>query len=88
MGKTITLPDDVYARLERQATAQGLEVPELIARLERQLEDARMAAAIESMRAEGVLLKRDQSVSSTQVEFKPVPVRGKPVSESIIEERR
>jgi hypothetical protein len=88
MGKTITLPDDVYARLEQQAAAQGLGVPELIARLECELENARMAAAIEAMRAEGVLLTRDQSAPSTRVEFKPVPVRGKPVSESIIEERR
>lgn len=88
MGKTVTLPDDVYERLERQAAAQGLRVPELIARLERELENARMAAAIEAMRAVGVLLTRDQSLTSTRKEFKQVPVLGKPVSESIIEERR
>ena len=88
MGRTITLPDDVYERLERQAVAQGLGIPELIARLERELENVRVSAAIEAMRAEGVLLTREQTAPSTRVEFKPVPVHGKPVSESIIEERR
>lgn len=88
MGKTITLPDDVYARLEQQATAKGVGVPELIAGLERELERARTAAAIEAMGAGGVLVARDQPTSAALDDFEPVPVRGRPVSESIIEERR
>ncbi len=88
MGMTITLPDDVYARLERQAAARGLDVAALIAALERDLEDARLDAAEESMRAEGLLLPRRKPPLDIPPNFEPAPIQGKPLSETIIEERR
>ena len=88
MGRTITLPDGVYARLEQQAIAHGITVAEMIARLERELEEARLDAAEERMRSEGLLLPRLEPPPGASPEFEPVPVQGKPVSETIIEERR
>lgn len=88
VGKTITLPDDVYARLEQQAAAQGITIPELISKLERELEEARLDAAEESMRANGLLLPQRKTAPGDLLDFEPVPIMGKPLSETIIEERR
>jgi hypothetical protein len=88
MGKTVTLPDDVYARLEQQAAAQGITIPELISRLEHELEEARLDAAEGSMRAKGLLLPRHEPTPGALLDFEPVPIQGKPLSETIIEERR
>jgi hypothetical protein len=88
MSRTITLPDDVYARLEQQATMLGIGVPEFIAKLEHELQEARLDAVEESMRADGLLLPRRPAPSDTATDFEPVPIKGKPLSETIIEERR
>ena len=88
MGTTITLPDDRYARLEQQAAAQGIAIPELIARLAREVEEARLDAAEDRMRAKGLLFPRRAQLPSASPEFEPVPIQGKPLSETVIEERR
>lgn len=88
MGKTITLSDEVYARLEQRATAKGWTVAEVIAGLERELEAARLDAAEERMRAKGLLVPRRTPPPGAWTEFEPVPILGKPLSETIIEERR
>jgi hypothetical protein len=88
MGTTITLPDDLYARLEQQAATQGIAIEELIARLARDVEEARLDAAEERMRAKGLLLPRRSRPPSASAAFEPVPIQGKPLSETIIEERR
>ncbi len=88
MGKTVTLPDDVYARLEQQATAVGVTVPELISRLEHELHEARLDAAEERMRAKGLLLPQRELAPEVSLDFQPVPIQGKPLSETIIDERR
>lgn len=88
MGRTVILPDDVYTRLEQQAADRGIEIPQLIARLERELEQARLAASIERMRAEGVLLPPRGPTPTEPRTFTPIEIKGKPLSETIIEERR
>ncbi len=88
MGKPVTLPEDVYARLEQQAADRGIPVPELIARLERELERARVAASIERMRAKGVLLPSGGPAPVEPFDFTPIEIQGKPLSETIIDERR
>jgi hypothetical protein len=88
MGTTITLPDDLYARLEQQAATQGIAIEELIARLAREVEEARLDAAEKRMRAKGLLLPRRSRSPSPSAAFEPVPIQGKPLSETIIEERR
>jgi len=88
MGKTITVPDNVYARLARQAAARGLSVAALVARLERDLDEARIDTAEERMRTRGLLLPHRHGGPDTGPEFEPVRIEGKPLSETIIEERR
>jgi hypothetical protein len=88
MGKTIMLPDEVYDRLDQQAAAQGISIADFISRLEHELEEARLDAAEESMRAKGLLLPRRASAPDALLDFEPVPIKGKPLSETIIEERR
>jgi len=72
MSKTITLPDDVYARLERQAAARGLDVAALIAALDRDLEDARLGAVegygVPPTRAHATLLTLEQAALRLGVE--------------------
>ena len=88
MGKTVTLPDEVYERLEQHAAAQGITLPELISKLEHDLEEARLDAAEESMRPNGLLLPQREPAPGDLMDFDPVPILGKPLSETIIEERR
>jgi predicted DNA-binding ribbon-helix-helix protein len=103
MSKTIAIPDEVYDRLEQQARERGLAIPQLVAQLAEEadtfpwksasptsigeVEQARLSAALERMRARGLLLaqvERPQAIAA----FKPVQVQGKPLSEVILEERR
>lgn len=88
MSRMVAIPDDVYARLERQAAVRGIEVAELIATLERDLEEARLDAAEEHMRGAGLLLPRRHPSPDALLPFEPVPIQGKPLSETIVEERR
>jgi predicted DNA-binding protein len=88
MSKTIDLPNEVYERLERQAQARDLTVPEVIAQLVEEIEAARLAAALERMRAKGLLAEPSSSAPPAPLDFNPIQVQGKPLSEVIIEERR
>ena len=87
MSKTIDLPDEIYARLEQQAKARGLPVPQVIAQLEEEIAQARLGAAMERLRAKGILLAPAEPTQAPGA-FKPIPVQGKPLSEVILEERR
>lgn len=88
MSKTISIPDEVYARLEQQARARGSTLPQIIAELVQEAEKAPLAVALERMRAKGILLVAPWSAQPTPTDFKPIAVQGKPLSEVIIEERR
>jgi hypothetical protein len=88
MSKRIDIPDEIYERLEQQARARGLAVSQLIAQLEEEVEQARLAAALERLRAKGILRAPAGPPSPAPVGFKPIQVQGKPLSEVILEERR
>lgn len=88
MSKTVELPDDVYTQLEHQASLRGLTLPQLITELVYEDEEARMMVAIERMQRKGLLLTPSSSAPPALTDFAPVAVRGTPLSEVIIEERR
>lgn len=91
MIKTIDLPSEVYDQLEKQAQTQDLTIPEMIARLIAEVESAHLSAAIERMRAKGLLVSydpNDADLFAAPANFQPIQVQGKPLSEVIIEERR
>lgn len=86
MGKAVDIPEDVYVLLEEQGQQRGLTVSEMIAQLSKDAESARLSMAIERLLAQGVILPQQPALASRK--FSPVRVSGKPLSESIIEERR
>lgn len=88
MTQTIELPIEVYEKLENQALANGLSVAEVIARLIEEVEAAHREAVFEQMRAEGLLLPKKPLPAGQERIYKRIDVKGKPVSECLIEERR
>ncbi|MGH9753281.1 MAG: ribbon-helix-helix domain-containing protein [Blastocatellia bacterium] len=88
MSITIDLPKEIYERLEKQAQARGTTVAEVIARLIEEVEAAHREAVFEQMRAEGILLPKKPAQPGGRASFEPIEVRGRPVSEILIEERR
>jgi hypothetical protein len=88
MSRTIEIPDEVYVQLEQQARIRGLTLVQTIAELVHEDENARMATAIARLRTQGVLLPPASAAQPAPLDFEPIQVRGKPLSEVIIEERR
>jgi predicted transcriptional regulator len=88
MTITIDLPDELHQRLEKQAQRQGRTVPEVIARLIEEVEAAHLSAVMEQLSAEGVFAEPTSAVLAAPLDFTPIQVQGKPLSETIIEERR
>lgn len=87
MSKTIGLRDDLYEKLERQAKMQNTTVEQIIENLTQEVEAAYLAAAIDRMKAAGVIITFDSIDTPAPINFQPITVQGKPVSEVIIEER-
>ena len=88
MSRTIEIPDELYAQLEQQASMRGLPLAQLITELVREDEKARVTMAIERMRTKGLLLTPSRATQPDPMDFAPIEVNGKPLSEVIIEERR
>lgn len=88
MSITIDLPDEIYERLEKQAQWQGRTVPEVIARLIEEVEATHLSAVMEQLSAEGVFAEPTSAAVNVPLDFTPIQVQGKPLSETIIEERR
>jgi hypothetical protein len=89
MQITVDLSNEIYEQLSRLAQSKGISVSEIAAQLLEEAEANRRAAVFEQMRAEGILLpKKPVPVDDGSASFKPIEVRGKPLSETIIEERR
>lgn len=88
MQITVDLSNEIYEQLSRLAQAKGVSVSEVAANLLEEAEANRRAAVFEQMRAEGILLPKKPANPDIGASFKPIEVRGKPVSETIIEERR
>lgn len=88
MQITIDLSNEVYEHLQRQAQAKSVSVAEIAAQLLEEAEANRRAAVFEQMRAEGILLPKKPAQPGDHASFTPIEVRGRPVSEILIEERR
>ncbi len=88
MSRTIEIPDEIYAQLERHARLRGLTLPQTIAELVHKDEKARITTAIARLRMQGWLLPPSSSAPPAPTDFDLIQVQGKPLSEVIIEERR
>ena len=87
MAKTVNIPDDLYNRLQTQARASGLNVEAFLADLIKTLAEPSERAFVEHLRAKGLLVSFAPVTELIPDDFKPVTVHGKPVSETIIEDR-
>ena len=89
MGKTINLPDEVYTRLKEKAKVQGLTISQLIDQFEKEIEQTRLSLAIERLQAQGLLMSPEsEGEDIVSADIQPVLIRGRPLSEIIVEERR
>lgn len=85
MSKTVGLRDELYEKLEQLARAENTTIEAIIEKMTQEVEAAHLHSIIEKMRDKGMLAPREQG---PVMEFKRISVIGKPVSETIIEERR
>jgi len=85
--KTIKVSRETYKRLDSQAQARGLSIERFLEYAVKELEKSREREFIERLRAKGMIVSFPPSNLKKPRNFKPVPVRGKPVSEIIIEDR-
>jgi len=85
--KSIKVSRETYGRLDAQARTRGLSMERLLEDIAQELEKSREREFIERLRAKGMIVSFPPSNIKKPRNFKPVPVRGKPVSEIIIEDR-
>ena len=85
MSKTVGLRDELYEKLAQQAKAQNTTIEAVIENMTQEVEAAHVMSAIARLRAKGVLAPREPAAA---MEFKRIKIIGKPISETIIEERR
>ncbi len=88
MSKTVGLRDDLYEKLEQQAKAQNTTIEIVIEKMTQEVESAHLTAMLARLKAEGVIATFDPIRITAPDNFQPIIVKGKPVSEIIIEERR
>lgn len=84
MSITIDLPNRVYECLEKQAQVLGTSVSETVSRLIEEIESVHLSAVVRQMQAEGLFADPPAVVPHAPVDFQPIVVQGKPLSEVIL----
>jgi hypothetical protein len=85
--QAIKVSQKTYDRLDAQARARGLSMEKFLEDLVQEFDQLRERAFIEQLRAEGWIVSFPPAEIDMPPNFKPVPVKGKPVSQTIIEDR-
>ena len=85
--QAIKVSQETYERLDAQARAQGLSIEKFLEILLHEFDKVRDRAFIENLRAEGLLVSVPTASPNTPRNFKPVPIQGEPLSQTIIEDR-
>jgi len=85
--KSIKVSQAMYERLEAQAQTRGLSIEHFLEYVVQEFDKAREREFIERLRGKGMIVTFPPSKLKVPRNFKPVPVKGKPVSETIIEDR-
>ncbi len=86
-GYSISVSPEIYSVLETQARARGWSIQQFVEFLSREYEKLRERAFIEGLRADGLIASFPIDARTVLHDFTPVPVKGEPVSQTIIEER-
>jgi hypothetical protein len=85
--QAIQVSHETFERLKTNAELRGWTIERFVDFLVQNYEKARERAFIELLRAKGLIVSFSPSTIKVPRNFKPVPVKGKPVSETIIEDR-
>ena len=86
-AEPIKVSQETYDRLDAQARARGLSMEKFLDDLVQEFDQLRERAFIEQLRAEGWIVSFPPAEINIPPNFKPVPVKGEPVSQTIIEDR-
>ncbi|MDZ7292430.1 MAG: hypothetical protein ONB44_22155 [candidate division KSB1 bacterium] len=85
--ETINVSLETYERIKKQAQARRLSIERFLEYLIQEFTEAREREFIEHLRAKGWIASCPSSKVSKPRNFKPLPFKGKPVSEILIEDR-
>jgi hypothetical protein len=85
--KTIKVSQKTYEHIDKHAQARGLSMERFLEYIIQEFDEARERAFKERLRAKGLIVSFPPTKMKVPRNFKPVPVKGKPVSEIIIEDR-
>jgi len=86
-AEPIKVSQEMYDRLDAQARARGVSIEKALEFILQEFDKIREREFIESLRAEGLLVSTPTASPNTPRNFKPVPITGEPLSQTIIEDR-
>lgn len=90
MNRMVEVPEEVYEKISAQAEAEGVSVIAMVCELVAAGVDRAKGreAMFEQLRRQGTLVTFECPTTPELAEFEPVDVKGKPLSEIIIADRR
>ncbi len=86
-AEPINVSQEMYDRLDAQACARGVSIEKALEIILQEFDKIREHEFIERLRAEGWIVSFPPAEINIPPNFKPVPVKGEPVSQTIIEDR-
>jgi len=87
MGKVLAIPDELHDRLQAQAQARGVSIEVYLERLQSEAERALKVQFQDKLRVKGLVVMWPGAIQPLP-EFKPIEVRGRSLSQTILEDRR
>jgi hypothetical protein len=85
--QVIKVSQETYERLDTEARARGLNIERLLEDIVQEFVASRERAFIERLRMKGLLVSTPTASPGAPRNFKPVPIDGEPLSQTIIEDR-
>lgn len=85
--QAITISHEMFERLNGEAQARGLSIERLLEDLVKELASTHKDRLIEYLKAKGLLVSVPTASPNAPRNFKPVPISGQPLSQTIIEDR-
>lgn len=85
--QAINVSQETYSRLTRQAQIRGWSLEQFLDHLVQAFAEAGEQAFVERLRKKGMLVSFPPTTENIPQAFKPVPVKGEPVSRTIIDDR-
>jgi len=87
MSKVLAISDELHDRLQAQAHVRGVSIEVYLERLQSEAEKALEEQFQDKLRVKGLVVKWPGAIQPPP-EFKPIEVRGRSLSQAILEDRR